>query len=105
RRRASDRSEHYVRDVRERMTHGSLIKPEFEYELLSTLARAEVSIGLVLPALAVAFAAAFLLWVPLVHIALWLGLVLAAKGVTAWACQGFLSAPRASVHIGSWRHR
>ena len=51
----------YIRDLRARLSQGSTLKPEFEYELLSMFARNEMSARVTLPLLAVIFSLASML--------------------------------------------
>ncbi len=102
---AGGRSQADFREVRERLAQGTLIKPEFEFELLSMLARAELSLGFVLPALAVLFAGVLLFWVPPVQAMLWLAGVALAKGASVFAARTFLATPRTGMRAGTWRQR
>ncbi|MDX2202400.1 MAG: HAMP domain-containing sensor histidine kinase [Hyphomicrobiaceae bacterium] len=95
----------YVKDVRERLTHGTHIKPEFEYELISMLAKAELSAAPILPLLSIAFGAALLFWVPAASLALWLCVRLAVNAAALITCRRFVSATRSSLNVGSWRRR
>ena len=105
RRRPSADSSVCVRDVRERLTHGTDIKPEFEYELLAMLARSEVSAGLILPLLALVFGVALLFWVPAVNVLAWLAVKLGASAAAYMACRKFIATARSAINVGAWRRR
>ena len=52
----------HVREARARLTQGSTLKPEFEYELLSMFVKNELSARVTLPLLAVIFSLASMFW-------------------------------------------
>src|SRR5215510_6568255 len=65
-----------VREIRNRLVHGSCRKPDFEYELLCMFARKELSARVALPLLATIFSLASTFWAPVLHAALWLAAVI-----------------------------
>jgi two-component system, cell cycle sensor histidine kinase PleC len=92
-----------LRAIRARLSQGSSIKPEFEYELLSMFARNELSARITLPLLAVIFSLASMFWAPVVEASVWLATVIAAKFFMIAACRKFLALPRNQVNVGQWR--
>src|SRR5262245_38939245 len=92
-----------VREIRNRLVHGSTVKPDFEYELLCMFARNELSARVALPLLAAIFALVSMFWAPVLHAAAWLAMVIAMKLVVVVACRRLLSRPRSEVNIRRWR--
>jgi two-component system, cell cycle sensor histidine kinase PleC len=92
-----------LREVRARLSQGSSIKPEFEYELLAMFARNELSARVTLPLLAVIFSLASMFWAPVVQASAWLAMVISIKFFMIAACRSFLALPRAEVNVGHWR--
>jgi two-component system cell cycle sensor histidine kinase PleC len=91
--------------MRARLSQGSTIRPEFEYELLSMLARNELSARVTLPLLAVIFSLASMFWAPVTQASIWLATVIASKFLVIGACRKYLAQPRTSVNVGHWRRR
>ena len=94
-----------MREVRARLSQGTSIKPEFEYELLCMFARNELSARVTLPLLAVIFSLASMFWAPVLQASAWLTMVISVKFFIIAACRSFLSQPRGEVNIGRWRRR
>jgi two-component system, cell cycle sensor histidine kinase PleC len=94
-----------VSEVRARLSHGTALKPEFEYELLSMFVRNELSARVTIPLLAVIFALSSMFWASVVQASAWLLIVIAIKFFMIAACRSFLSASRNDVRIDSWRQR
>src|SRR5215813_10241087 len=69
-----------LREIRSRLSQGSSIKPEFEYELLAMYARNELSARVTLPLLAVIFSLASMFWAPVIQASAWLTAVIAKIG-------------------------
>ncbi len=92
-----------LREIRTRLSQGSTIKPEFEYELLAMFARNELSARVTLPLLAVIFSLASMFWAPVVQASAWLAMVISVKFFMIAACRRFLSLPRVEVNVGYWR--
>src|SRR5689334_3851185 len=69
----------YIRDLRARLSQGTVLKPEFEYELLTMFVRNELSARVTLPLLAVIFFLASMFWAPVVQASVWLTAVIAMK--------------------------
>ncbi|MBO0764020.1 MAG: HAMP domain-containing histidine kinase [Hyphomicrobiaceae bacterium] len=93
-----------VREIRNRLAHGSCCKPDFEYELLCMFARKELSARVALPLLAAIFALASTFWAPVLHAAVWLAVIIAMKLIVVAACRRLLSRPRGEVNLARW-HR
>lgn len=94
-----------VRDMRARLSQGSSIKPEFEYELLAMYARNELSARVTLPLLAVIFSLASMFWAPVMQASAWLAMVIAVKFFMIAACRSFLALPRNQAKVGEWRRK
>jgi two-component system cell cycle sensor histidine kinase PleC len=94
-----------LRATRERLAHGSAIKVEFQYELLSMFARNELGAAVTMPALFVIFSLASMFWAPVLDACLWLVLVVSSKLILFWACGRFLAVPRAEADVRQWRRR
>ena len=95
-----------VREARARLSQGTTLKPEFEYELLAIFARNERQALITIPMLAVISLFALLFWAPNQLQALgWCALVIATKFFMTDACRQFLAQPRNEVHVETWRQR
>jgi two-component system cell cycle sensor histidine kinase PleC len=92
-----------VREIRNRLAHGSCRKPDFEYELLCMFARKELSARVALPLLATIFALASTFWAPVHHAAVWLAVIIAMKFIVVAACRRLLSRPRSEANAARWR--
>ena len=92
-----------LRAMRARLSQGSSIKPEFEYELLAMYARNELSARVTLPLLAVIFSLASMFWAPVVQASAWLATVICIKFFMIAACRNFLALPRNQANVGQWR--
>ncbi len=92
-----------LREIRARLSQGSSIKPEFEYELLAMYARNELSARVTLPLLAVIFSLASMFWAPVAQASVWLGAVICVKFFMISACRNFLALPRNQANVGQWR--
>jgi two-component system cell cycle sensor histidine kinase PleC len=93
----------HVRELRARLSQGTDLKPEFEYELLSMFARNELSARVTLPLLAVIFSLASMFWAPVLQASVWLATVIAMKFFMIAACRRFLAQPRGEVKVDTWR--
>ncbi len=94
-----------VRETRERLTSGSDIRPEFEYELTLTYARNRISAAYAVPLLIVIVAAASMLWIDLPTAAFWTAVALASHiGIIA-LCRQFMSIPSAEISMRLWRRQ
>ena len=95
----------HIRELRARLSQGTELKPEFEYELLSMFARNELSARVTLPLLAVIFSLASMFWAPVVQASAWLATVIAMKFFMIAACQRFLAQPRGEIRVETWRNK
>ncbi|MEZ5851240.1 MAG: ATP-binding protein [Hyphomicrobiaceae bacterium] len=103
--RTGDTSKAQLREARERLTHGSSLRPEFEYELLSIFVRNELGAIATIQVLAVVFALSSAVWAPKLEAIVWLLMVIFAKVVLLELCRRFLALPKAQVNVGLWRRR
>jgi len=104
-RRQRDRSAAQLREARQRLTHGSDIKPEFEYELLSMFVRNELQARETILLIAIIFSLASMFWAPWLQAVLWVGIVFTAKLVLILLCRQFNSLPAADINLKVWRRR
>src|SRR4051794_10341641 len=88
---ATQRAAASLREARERLMHGSNLKPEFEYELLLMFVRNELSAQATILMLAAIFALASMFWAPWTQAAGWLCLVIGAKVLLLEFCRRFQS--------------
>jgi two-component system cell cycle sensor histidine kinase PleC len=94
-----------MREVRQRLVHGTDIKPEFEHELVSMFARNELGTIVTIPLLAVIFSLASMFWAPAGEAMMWLFAVLLAKFLLLVSCRQFLAQPAAGLRIEVWRRK
>jgi len=95
----------HIRELRARLTQGTALKPEFEYELLSMFVKNELSARVTLPLLAVLFSLASMFWAPVLQASAWLAIVISTKFFMIAACRKFLAQPRSEVRVDVWRHK
>ena len=103
RRPRAKKPEDELKAYRDRLTHGTENKPEFEYELLTMFARNETSAPYAMPALCFIFYIASMFWASLLEATTWIAMVIISKVVMLDACRKLLSMPRADVNVGEWR--
>ena len=89
--------------IRARLSQGTVLRPEFEYELLAMFVRNELSARVTVPLLAVIFSLASMFWAPVLQASAWLALVISAKFFMIAACRKFLAQPRGEVRVDAWR--
>jgi two-component system, cell cycle sensor histidine kinase PleC len=94
-----------VAEAREKASHKSNVKPEFQYELLLMFAKNELSAAVTAPLLAVIVAVGAMFWAPPRDLLLWLGAVLVAKAVQIALCVQFIKAPPDEATTSPWRAR
>ena len=94
-----------MRRARDMLSKSTVIRPEFEYELLAMFARNERSALVTIPLLAVLFALASMFWAPVMEACAWLAMVIATKFYMIAACQTFNALPRAEVDVVAWRRK
>ncbi len=92
-----------LKAYRDRLTHGTTNKPEFEYELLTMFARNETSAPYAMPALCFIFYIASMFWASFSEATIWIAIVIIAKVVMLDQCRRLLALPRSDVNVGEWR--
>lgn len=102
---AKKRMDEDVRAARTRLTRGSEIKPEFEFELMGLFARNELAAAFTIWALAAIFALASMFWAPWIEGSLWLVLVVGSKLVLLEICRRFVAQARHDSDLRIWRRR
>jgi len=93
----------HIRELRARFSQGTVLKPEFEYELLSMFVRNELSARVTIPLLAVIFSLASMFWAPVLHASAWLATVISMKFFMIAACLRFQAQPRGEMRVDTWR--
>jgi two-component system cell cycle sensor histidine kinase PleC len=93
-----------LKAYRDRLTHGTDHKPEFEYELLVMYARNETSAPFAMPALCFIFYIASMFWASFLEATMWIAIVSMSKVYMLEQCRRLLSLPRAEVNVGEWRN-
>jgi two-component system, cell cycle sensor histidine kinase PleC len=99
------KAEDELKAYRDRLTHGTANKPEFEYELLSMFARNETRDQFAMPALCLFFCIASMFWATFAEAAGWIVVVTLAKLNMLDKCKRFLAMPRTEVNVGEWQRR
>ena len=94
-----------IRETRERLVHGTTLKPEFEYELTLMFVRNELSAQATILFLAAIFSLASMFWAPWTQAVIWLMLVIAAKVILLECCRRFQALPPGEVNVRQWRRR
>ena len=92
-----------LKSFRDRLTHGTTHKPEFEYELLTMFARNETSAPFAMPALCFIFYITSMFWASFIEATMWIAIVSIARVYMLDQCRRLLSIPRSDVNIGQWR--
>src|SRR5450432_2207863 len=93
----------HIRELRARLTQGTVLKPEFEYELLAMFVKNELSARVTIPLLAVIFSLASMFWAPVIQASAWLAAVISMKFFMIAACRKFLAQPRGELRVDTWR--
>ena len=94
-----------LKAYRDRLTNGTTLKPEFQYELLTMFARNEISAPFAMPALCFIFYVASMFWASFVEATVWIAIVSLVKGFMLHQCSRLLALPRADVNVGLWLRR
>src|SRR3990170_662204 len=102
---ARKRAHDDLKATRDRLVHGTTIKPEFEYELLSMFAHNELSAAVTISALSIIFALASMFWAPWIQGCLWLVLVILSRVFLLELCRRFVASDRAEGSVALWRRR
>ncbi|MET0409263.1 MAG: HAMP domain-containing sensor histidine kinase [Hyphomicrobium sp.] len=92
-----------LKSFRERLTHGTVNKPEFEYELLTMFARNETSAAFAMPALCFIFYITSMFWASFPEATTWIAIVSISRVYMLDQCRRLLSVPRTEVNVGQWR--
>src|SRR5258708_29165107 len=93
----------HIRELRARLSQGTELKPEFEYELLSMFVNNELSARVTLPLLAVIFSLSSMFWAPVLQASAWLATVISMKFFMIAACHRFQAQPRGQMRVDTWR--
>ena len=93
----------HIKELRARLSQGTALKPEFEYELLSMFVKNEMSARVTIPLLAVVFSLASMFWAPVTQASAWLATVISMKFFMIAACRKFLARPRGEIRVDKWR--
>jgi two-component system cell cycle sensor histidine kinase PleC len=101
--RRRSRSDDDLKSFRDRLTHGTTHRPEFEYELLTMFARNETSAPFAMPALCFIFYIASMFWASFIEATMWIAIVSITRVYMLDQCRRLLSIPRADVNVGQWR--
>jgi len=94
-----------VRQVRDKLTHHTTARPEFEYELLRLFARNSLKAVIILPFLALVVAVASLSWASWPPVAAWFAVTMLANGFVIWLCYRLSRTPRKKIKLHIWRRR
>ncbi|WP_045836091.1 HAMP domain-containing sensor histidine kinase [Hyphomicrobium sp. 99] len=97
------RSRDELKSFRDRLTHGTVHKPEFEYELLTMFARNETSAPFAMPALCFIFYITSMFWASFTEATTWIAIVSISRVYMLDQCRRLLSIPRTEVNVGQWR--
>jgi two-component system cell cycle sensor histidine kinase PleC len=97
------RSDDELKSFRDRLTHGTQHKPEFEYELMTMFARNETSAPFAMPALCFIFYIASMFWASFMEATMWIAIVSISRVYMLDQCRRLLAIPRADVNVGQWR--
>src|SRR5690349_20381177 len=100
---ARKRADEDVKAARDRLTRGTEIKPEFEYELMGLFARNELSAAVTIWALAAIFSLASMFWAPWTEGCLWLILVIVSKVALLELCRRYVASARPDSDLRRWR--
>lgn len=92
-----------LKAFRDRLTHGTSRKPEFEYELMTMYARNETSAPFAMPALCFIFYIASMFWASFIEATTWIAIVTISRVYMLDQCRRLLAMPRSEVNVGQWR--
>ena len=94
-----------VREAREKLTHRTEIRPEFEYELLRLYAENLLKAFILLPLMGFVVALASTTWTPLPHIIIWLASLLTINAILIWLCYRLTHLPRKLIKVHIWQKK
>ncbi len=99
----SHRLDPSVREARQKLTHRTDARPEFEYELLYLFAQNSIKASIILPIVAAIVALASLAWTSPRAVAIWLGVLFVSSAVLLFLCHRLIRLPRKQVKVHVWR--
>ena len=94
-----------VQEAREKLTHRTDARPEFEYELLLLFARNSIKASIILPVLATIVALASLVWTPSFYVTIWLTALFFSSLILYYLCNSFIHTPRKKIKVHVWRKK
>ncbi|MCF6199482.1 MAG: ATP-binding protein [Hyphomicrobiaceae bacterium] len=94
-----------IQEAREKLTHRTDARPEFEYELLYLFAQNSIKASIILPVIATIVALASLSWTPANYIAIWLGALFFSTLALIYLCNSLIKMPRKKVKVHIWRKK
>jgi two-component system cell cycle sensor histidine kinase PleC len=94
-----------VREAREKLTHQTEARPEFEYELLRLFAENSLKAFILLPFVGLIVALASYSWTPHLNIFAWLAVLLATNFMLLWLCYRLTRLPRKEIKVHVWRKK
>lgn len=94
-----------IQAARSKLAHGRMLKPEFEFELLSMFARNELGATVTILALSAILSLASMFWAPWAEGCAWLVLVIGTKVVLLELCRRMLASDRAHLDVAIWKRR
>lgn len=97
------RSGDEFKSFRDKLAHGTVHKPEFEYELLTMFARNETSAPFAMPALCFIFYITSMFWASFTEATTWIAIVSISRVYMLDQCRRLLAIPRTDVNVGQWR--
>lgn len=92
-----------VQEAREKLTHRTDARPEFEYELLQLFAHNSIKASIILPLIAAIVALACLSWTPPLYVAIWFGTLFTSSSILIYLCHRLLKLPRKKIRVHVWR--
>ncbi len=101
--RSAQRLDPSVREAREKLTHRTDARPEFEHELLYLFAQNSIKASIILPLIAAIVALASLAWTPPDYVSLWLGALFVSSLILVLLCHRLINLPRKQVKVHIWR--
>lgn len=95
-----------LRDARNKVLQNAGVgSREFEYELLQTFVRNELSSAFTIPFFAIIIAISCTLWAPINQISMWLICVFISKGIVLSLCWNFRKIPKEQAKTQEWRRK
>src|SRR5690348_14199314 len=94
-----------LREVRDRLTSSTGMRPAFDYELLRLFAQNRLSASLVVLLLVGTVGLLSSLWTGAMKAGTWTSAVLMIHAVIVSKCRQFVTAPASQLNLRSWRLR